>query len=76
MTYLIALGIGVTGVVLLLASVVLRRRARALDLAAVEAALARGDRMRAIRIYREGTGTGLLEARDAVERIGRGSKSP
>jgi ribosomal protein L7/L12 len=75
MTY-IALGVGAVGILLLLSSVVLRKRARTLDLDRVEAALARGDRTAAIRTYREGTGAGLIEARDAVERIGRGNKAP
>ncbi|MFI5844023.1 hypothetical protein ACIA8K_30435 [Catenuloplanes sp. NPDC051500] len=75
MTYYIALGAGAVGILLLLSSAVLRRRTRALDLGRVEAALARGDRMAAIKTYREGTGAGLIEARDAVDRIGRGNKA-
>jgi hypothetical protein len=36
--------------------------------AQVEAALARGNKIGAIKIYREETGVGLKEAREAIER--------
>jgi hypothetical protein len=37
-------------------------------LAKVEAALARGNKIEAIKIYREATGSGLAEAKAAIER--------
>lgn len=79
MTY-IALAIGIVGVLLLISSAALRRRIRvapedAALRAEVQTALARRETVLAIRLYRERTGAGLLEARDAVERINRGSKS-
>jgi ribosomal protein L7/L12 len=38
----------------------------------IQALLSRGGKIAAIRLYREQTGAGLAEAKDAVERIGRG----
>lgn len=42
------------------------------DLAAVRAALAAGESIRAVKIYREATGTDLLTAKNAVDRIADG----
>jgi large subunit ribosomal protein L7/L12 len=38
----------------------------------VRALLEQGQKIEAIRVYREATGTGLAEAKDAVEALGRG----
>jgi hypothetical protein len=82
MTWKIVLGIGLVGVLMLITAGYLNRRARAvvaskpIDFAALHKDVTRilggGDRARAIRIYRERTGAGILQARDAVERIARG----
>ena len=85
MTWKLAILIGAVGVIMLLASVHLNRRARRaaagrpvdaaalLDPAALRtevlAALARDDLPAAVKIYRQRTGTGLLEATEAVRRI-------
>ena len=39
----------------------------------MEAALARGNKIEAIKIYREATNCGLKEAKDAVEAAGHGA---
>jgi ribosomal protein L7/L12 len=39
---------------------------------AVEAALAQGNKIAAIKLLREATGLGLKESKDAVERMGGG----
>ncbi|MDP9792752.1 ribosomal protein L7/L12 [Catenuloplanes nepalensis] len=75
MTYTIALVLGGAGLALLLLGAVIRRRRRPADPATlradVRAALDRGADVLAVRLYRERTGAGLLEARDEVARIGR-----
>jgi ribosomal protein L7/L12 len=40
------------------------------ELAEVTALLRQGKKIQAIKAYRESTGAGLAEARDAVERLG------
>lgn len=47
-------------------------QASAQSLAAVRAALASGESIRAVKIYREATGTDLLTAKNAVDLIARG----
>ncbi|MDR7321003.1 MULTISPECIES: hypothetical protein [Catenuloplanes] len=85
MTFTIVLVLGVTGVLLLIASAVLHRRpepggghpaADPVTLRAdVRAALDAGADARAVRLYRERTGAGLLEAHAEVARIARESGS-
>jgi len=45
-------------------------------LPAVRDAIARGNLIEAIKIYRERTGAGLKESKDAVERIAAGLRTP
>jgi hypothetical protein len=79
MTLTVALAIGAVGIVMLIGSAVLNRRARVAregrptDMealrTAVRAAVDRDDLVEAVRIYRRETGARLLEASDAVQRI-------
>jgi hypothetical protein len=79
MTWKWALLIGAAGIVMLLASVYLNRRARRADdgrpvdmealRTEVVAALSREDPTEAVRIYRQRTNAGLVEAAEAVRRI-------
>ena len=79
MTWKLALLVGALGIIMLLGSAYLNRRARRaagdrpVDLDAlrtdVVAALARDDLTEAVRIYRQRTHAGLLEAAGAVQRI-------
>jgi len=79
MTLTVALAIGAIGIVMLIVSAVLNRRARVaregrpIDMeavrTAVRAAVDRDDLVEAVRIYRRETGARLLEASDAVQRI-------
>ncbi|GAB7046866.1 hypothetical protein [Catenuloplanes indicus] len=86
MTFTIVLVLGTTGTLLLIASAVLHKRpdgrredgrypgADPVTLRAdVLAALDRGADVRAVRLYRERTGAGLLEAHAEVARIRRES---
>ena len=81
MTWRIALLIGLIGIIMLVVSAYLTRRARVLaagrpiDVEAMQAevgtALDRDDPATAVRIYRQHTGAGLLQAGKAVDRIAR-----
>ncbi|MEU8235482.1 hypothetical protein AB0C12_38345 [Actinoplanes sp. NPDC048967] len=81
MTWKIALFIGLVGLLMLVVSAYLTRRARALaagrpiDVEAMRAdvgtALDRDDPATAVRIYRQHTGAGLLQASKAVDQIAR-----
>ncbi|BCJ49900.1 hypothetical protein Asp14428_13750 [Actinoplanes sp. NBRC 14428] len=81
MTWKIALFIGLIGVLMLILSTVLVRRGRAAAArrpinpqalqADVEAALDRDDLVGAVKRYREHTGAGLVQAKEAVDRIAR-----
>jgi ribosomal protein L7/L12 len=79
MTLTAAFAIGALGIVMLIVSAVLNRRARhdregrPTDMealrTAVLAAVDRDDLIEAVKIYRRETGARLLEATDAVQRI-------
>jgi ribosomal protein L7/L12 len=72
MDYLI-LGLLVAGALLVVAGVATTRRRKIEhdrpDLGAVEALLAQGRTVAAVKAYREATGAGLVEAKTAVDRM-------
>lgn len=54
----------------------LRGRADAGITPQIEQELARGNKIMAIKLYREGTGVGLKEAKDAIDDLDRRTRGP